>query len=219
MDCFFFFLLQTWTPGWAPGSVWIPNEAVSQAGMKMFLLQTWTPGWARGSVWVQKMLLSHRNELLLVQIWTPGCAPGPVFGPKGAVSQTGMNIFSPNTELNPWLSSRPRVVPKILFSNRNELFLIQTWTPSWAPRSVWTLKKAFSSRNELFISTDFNPWLSSWSCVGTKKGCSQLEISCFGTDLNLWQDSWPGVDPKETVLKQKWSLLVQTWSLGGAPRC
>ena len=45
----------------------------------------------------------------------------------------------------------------MLFTSRNELiifFLVQTWTPAWAPAPV--------------CSTDLDPWLGSWSCVGLK---------------------------------------------------
>ena len=51
----------------------------------LFLVQTWTPGWAPGPVWTQKKLFSSRNELFFVQTWTPGWAPGPVWAQKNAV--------------------------------------------------------------------------------------------------------------------------------------
>ena len=59
---------------------------------------------------------------------------------------------------------------KMLFSSRNERFLVQTWTPAWAPGPVCAQKMLFSSRNELFVSTDLDPWLGSWPCVGLKEG-------------------------------------------------
>ena len=46
----------------------------------------------------------------------------------------------------------------MLFSSRNELLLVQTWTPGWAPGPVWTPKKLFSRRNEL----------GSWPCWDPK---------------------------------------------------
>ena len=81
------------------------------------------------------------------------------------------------TDLDPWLGSWPCLDTKeAVFTTRNELFLVQTWTPGWAPGPVWTQKKLFSRRNELFFfSTDLNHWLGSWSCL----------------------------DPKDAVLKQK----------------
>ena len=39
----------------------------------------------------------------------------------------------------------------MLLSSRNELFLVQTWTPGWAPGPAWTTKKLFSRAGSLVV--------------------------------------------------------------------
>ena len=53
----------------------------------------------------------------------------------------------------------------MLFPSRNELFLVQTWTPGWAPGPVWTQRSC--SQAEMSC-TDLGPWLGSWPCLDSK---------------------------------------------------
>ena len=97
----------------------------------------------------------------------------------------------------------------MLFSSRNELLLLQTWTLGWAPGPMWTPRKRFSSRNERFFFFFLYrpvPLAGLLALFGLKRCCSQAEMSgffFFSADLHPWLGSWSCVDPKEAVLKQK----------------
>ena len=90
----------------------------------------------------------------------------------------------------------------MLFSCRNFMFLVQTWSPGWAPGLVWTQKMLFSTTNELLLVQTWTLAVLLALC-GHKRGCSQAGMSWFKYKPGPWLGSWPCADPKEAVLKQK----------------